>query len=119
MVGVDTSQTEFDKVEETGGNPDAIIPYHYHSVSAVSIGTSGTHNHQVICSLDNGSTQSGSGNDYVYKNNSGGSRMLTETSGGHTHSVPAHNTAYAGTSGNTKNANLQPYITVYYWKRTA
>lgn len=37
----------------------------------------------------------------------------------HTHTVKATGTiSYAGSSGNTTNANLPPYLAVYMWKRT-
>lgn len=42
-------------------------------------------------------------------------------SASHTHTTtitPAGTNSYAGTSGNTTNANLPPYLAVYMWKRT-
>ena len=41
--------------------------------------------------------------------------------GGHTHNITASasNTDYVGTSGNLTNANMQPYIVVNRWHRTA
>jgi len=42
--------------------------------------------------------------------------MTTDYQGNHTHTVSG-TTGSTGSSGT--NANLQPYITVYMWKRTA
>ena len=100
-----------------GGNKDAVIPYHRHSVSAVSDAiTGGSHKHNL-------SERNNSGTSTMYalvtesgKYANGGARIATST---HTHDLPAHNTNYAGTSGNATNANMQPYIVVNRWHRTA
>lgn len=100
----------------TGGSADAIVPYHRHSVSKVTDAiTGGAHAHDIA----NRSVYSGSSNyTALFKGGTGTSTnaALSET---HTHDLPAHNTAYAGTSGNTAGANMPPYIAVNRWHRTA
>lgn len=100
-------------LNSTGGNKDMIVPYHNHSVNAINTGNmSGnvTHNHNDGTHGSSGiSASGGSTSAIVYYNASSGTRPTTSTSVEHTHSVPAHNTNYAGTSGNLTNANLPPY----------
>lgn len=100
----------------TGGSADAIVPYHRHSVAKVTDAiTGGAHTHDI----ENRSVYSGSSN-YIalFKGGTGTSTnaALSET---HTHDLPAHNTDYEGTSGNTTGANMPPYIAVNRWHRTA
>jgi len=118
MVGFDSGNSLFDTAEETGGSADAITVSHTHSFSATTGGQSTDHTHTEGSHNEFGSTSStGSGlqsNDGV---NSLGKRYLTSgTSNDHTHSVSG-TTGSTGSSGT--NANYQPYITVYMWKRTA
>lgn len=88
LVGVDTGQTEFDTVEETGGAKThtlttAEIPAHSHDIY---VGNTGSGSPSVSASGTNTLSSSG---------------YITNTGGGGSHN------------------NLQPYITVYFWKRTA
>jgi len=90
LVGVDAAQTEFDTVEETGGSKT-------HTLSASEM-PAHTHSTRV------GVTTGGATPDSGCQSTSGeASSSFTSTSAG---SGGAHN-------------NLQPYITVYMWKRTA
>lgn len=102
---------------KTGGNDNMIIPYHNHSVSAVSITSSGTHNH-ANWKYD---TDAAKGTEKNRANSAGGTtasaNLFAAASGGHTHTVPAHDTNYVGTSGNTTNANIPNYKSVYIWER--
>lgn len=122
-VGVNTSDTNFNTVEKTGGASTvalttAQMPSHGHTVTgSVSIGAEGSHTHR-------GSTGaykvgSGSGSSYYYMTNNGSTNGQTTGAGSsHTHSA-----SFSGSAGNTgsgsAHSNLQPYITCYFWKRTA
>ncbi len=111
MVGLNGSDSSFDTLEETGGSKDAVNVSHTHTASASTVGD---HAHGI-----NGSTgvqgQSGSGFGYGASNDNTSVRITsTENAGSHTHTVTVDS---AGSSGT--NANLQPYITVAMWKRTA
>jgi len=98
-VGFDSTQTEFDAAEETGGAKTHTLsvnemPSHTHS----PYGTSSTSNGDWLGLAGGGQGGwglAGGSNNNIYRLN------LTNTGGG-----AAHN-------------NLQPYITVYMWKRTA
>lgn len=120
----------------TGGSADAIVPYHRHSVSAVSGGiTGGSHSHKssttteylvtsdVSGAYNAGFTASGSGHsrriDAPEASTSIFHHRANTNTVTHTHDLPAHNTAYAGTSGNATGANMPPYLAVNVWKRTA
>ena len=90
LVGIDTGQTEFDVVEETGGEKThtlstAELPAHRHGVTA------------------GGLTQHG------------GANVKLQTAGGSNTWDNETEDAGSGTAHN----NLQPYIVVYMWKRTA
>lgn len=133
LLGAGTSYTAGD----TGGSANAIIPYHRHSVDSVSISASGAHTHdagsnQAFIRYNQGSVSTGVQERSVASGASGNykapvvnhasvdfSYMANTSSETHTHTVPSHNTNYAGTSGNTTGANMPPYLVVYMWKRTA
>jgi len=112
MVGLDGSDPLFDALEETGGSKDAITVSHTHSFSATT-STAGSHTH--TATRDMLGEQSGpfawSSGSYATK----GSSFLN-AAGDHSHTVSG-TTDSTGSSGT--NANLQPYITVAMWKRTA
>ena len=105
----------------TGGSADAIVPYHKHSVKKVSNGiTGGSHEHVAMKQL---AEKVGSGTSYprVFSPDSttSGTTPRNTSSESHNHDLPAHDTEYVGTSGNTAGANMPPYLAVYVWKRTA
>ena len=108
-------------IGQKAGTEDAIIPYHNHSVNAVSITSSGGHKHNIASKWDNLKTNQTSGTTFSSikssgansTDNSGGITIASNT-GAHTHSVPQHNTNYAGSSGNVTGANMQPYTVVNY-----
>lgn len=159
-----------------GGNKDAVVPYHQHSIPALS-GTAaetgahthtisassaaaGGHSHTVSSSCASAGSHyhgmgdrwsDGSGSETAYKRDSSRKRTTINTSsagahshtissscssvaahshtitassasaGGHSHNVStvASNTGTVGSTNNTVNANMQPYINVYRWHRTA
>lgn len=101
MVGFDSSNSLFDTAEETGGSANAILVSHTHSVT--DPGHSHTYNRDTLDNLDGGpfSRRSGTGAD--------SNTTSTATTG--------ISISTEGSSGT--NANYQPYITVYMWKRAA
>lgn len=128
-VGFNSSDTSFDTAEKTGGSKNAIVVSHTHTFSATTA-SNGNHTHNTVNANQN---QGGiSPGDFINRNRDNGGlagdyllqgdssltpdRGLTTTAGAHTHTLSG-TTASTGSSGT--NANLQPYITVYMWKRTA
>jgi hypothetical protein len=112
MVGLNGSDTLFDALEETGGSKDATVVAHTHTGSTSS---SGSHNHEVNGQDTNDAPNGFTGELSNVENwGFGGAIRSTSTAGAHTHSFTTASTGSSGT-----NANLQPYITVAMWKRTA
>jgi hypothetical protein len=109
MVGFDSGNALFDTAEETGGSADAIVVSHTHT--ATSTVTDPGHLHR---SLNYGSASSGAGaNGIVGQGGGTNYDSLTNTTG----ITVATTNASTGSSGT--NANYQPYITVYMWKRAS
>lgn len=110
MVGYDSSNALFDTAEETGGSADAITVSHTHTATSTVTDPGHTHNIQ----HDNDSDSAGS---YI----SGASNMSPQvqwaTDSATTGISVSTSISTTGSSGT--NANYQPYITVYMWKRTA
>jgi len=94
LVGIDTGDTDFDVVEETGGDKvitltSAQIPTHTHAITSVA-----------------GSNHAQAGTD--------GPSSHWQFDGGQVVTSTGNN---AGGGGSHK--NVPPYIVVYRWKRTA
>jgi hypothetical protein len=123
MVGLNAGDALFDTLGETGGSKDATVVSHTHAYSATT-GTAGAHNHAVDYPRDCGlgaqfgtvSVPGINANFFCDGGDSAGAIPVTQTAGDHSHTVSG-TTATAGTAGT--NANLQPYITVAMWQRTA
>lgn len=113
LVGVDTSQTEFNAVEKTGGNK--YLQLHSHTFSGTT-SSSGSHSHTGN-TLEVAMKTTAYTRDCARNINSSADVYgvtITNTAGEHTHT-------YSGTTsdtGNGNSGNLQPYITCYMWKRT-
>ena len=107
MVGFNGSDPLFDAAEETGGSKDAIVVSHTHSL------TQSPHTHTTTLNVWRGSNAGNTGAAW-----GGGDRQdatnVTNTSASTSISISVDSTGSSGT-----NANLQPYITCYFWKRTA
>ena len=107
MVGFDSGNALFDVAEETGGSADAITVSHTHT--ATSTVTDPTHNHSY--------TQPSPGTFVQNINGTGQGAVVGTTGSASTGISVATSISTTGSSGT--NANYQPYITVYIWKRTA
>jgi hypothetical protein len=106
MVGFDSGNALFDTAEETGGSADAITVSHTHTATTTSTDAGHTHT-QLWSSGGFGGTTSGGGRINNDGTTGTGFASITSTT----------TVASAGSSGT--DANYQPYITVYMWKRTA
>ena len=110
LVGVDSGDSAFDTLGETGGSKDAIVVSHSHSATSSVTDPGHTHSmntyqtgydqNQNRVSMDSWNTPS------TFNTNSATTGITVSTS-----------VSSSGSSGT--NANLQPYITVYMWRRTA
>jgi len=108
MVGLDAGNALFDTAEETGGSADAIVVSHTHTATVTDSG----HTHNLA--INQGS--SGSGGFLQLERPQGQGNEYTFTTTTATTGISVSNST-TGSSGT--NANLQPYITVRMWKRTA
>ena len=99
MVGLNAGDSLFDTLEETGGSKDAVVVSHTHSVSDPG------HNHTI--GFQNNTIDQNSGS-------AGLARQGTSST-----STASTGISINSTGDSATNANLQPYIVVYMWKRTA
>ena len=105
MVGLDAGNAAFDTAEETGGSADAIVVSHTHTATVTDPG----HQHTINFSRQGDAF----GGTPASRLESSGYTALTVSN---TTGITVANST-TGSSGT--NANLQPYITVRMWKRTA
>jgi hypothetical protein len=102
MVGFDSGNSLFDTAEETGGSADAIVVSHTHTATVTDPGHFHTYQQET--------TPIGGGSGTDLRRFDSTQNTSTATTG---ISVSNSTTGSSGT-----NANYQPYITVYMWKRT-
>ena len=115
IVGVDTTQAEFNSVEKTGGSKEVTlttsqIPSHSHGLSGT-----GAHTHTFTGFLQTYGIKDGTYkavSHIRYESDGAAVPPSMNSSGGHSHSI-------SNTGGSAAHTNLQPYITCYMWKRTA
>ena len=112
MVGFNASNSLFDTAEETGGSADAVVVSHSHT--ATSTVTDPGHDHSTALYYRPHSA-SGSAQSYAQNTTGFGSQISTNSN---TTGVTVA-TSISTTGSSATNANYQPYITVYMWKRTA
>jgi microcystin-dependent protein len=112
MVGLNGSDALFDALEETGGSKDATLVTHNHT--ATSTVTDPSHRH--AASSGSFVVDTGSGST-AYGGAGPNMTLAANTAFATTGITVATTVASAGSSAT--NANLQPYITVAMWKRTA
>jgi hypothetical protein len=118
MVGLNGADPLFDALEETGGSKDAIVVSHTHTFSGTTSNTSLTGEFTsgkpsisgvgIVSRIATGVSGGGDGDQ------ASAARYRIDASHDHTVSGTTGSTGSSGT-----NANLQPYITVAMWKRTA
>jgi len=125
LVSLDSADADFDTSEETGGSKThtlttAEMPSHRHSVSITSGTQSASHTHTGANGMGVHSSlrweTAGVTYSFVRSAPSGSSTITKNQSASHTHSVSG-NTGYYGNGD--AHSIVQPYITVYMWKRTA
>lgn len=113
LVGVNTSETEFDTVEKTGGEAThkltkSEIPNY--KIGGIPEAVPGNHDNWSNGGITGGNLGNASSSKKGVANNND---MLTITSGTQwSYSIRTN-------GGGQPHNNLQPYITVYFWKRTA
>ena len=105
MVGFDSGNSLFDTAEETGGSANAIVVSHTHTATVTDPG------HLHAANSGQAGTGQGAAGANTVQQSAGSENTSTATTG-----ITVSNST-EGSSGT--NANYQPYITVYMWKRTA
>ena len=117
LVGQDTSDSSFNTLGETGGSKNAIVVSHSHTGST---GLAGSHSHALEM-YTSGDDNPWGGDEYISTSKYTVSgpylnplRLGMRSAGNHTHSFSTDTIGSSGT-----NANLQPYVVVKMWKRTA
>jgi len=109
MVGFNASDALFDTLEETGGSKDAVVVSHTHT--ATSTVTDPGHRHTLTPAYTQFNPPGSGGFT------GDGRNSYNQTDSATTGITVATTNSTVGSSGT--NANLQPYITVRMWKRTA
>lgn len=104
LVGVDTTQTEFDTLGETGGQKT--VQAHTHTGTTSS---GGAHTHAF----------SGSNSDIVSGQRHVEWSDAVDINAGTTSSSGTHSHSFTTNSSGSGVNNMNPYITVHMWKRTA
>jgi hypothetical protein len=138
IVGQNTSDTDFDVLEETGGSKSSVSSHthtfttgtesagHTHTFSGQTGGQSNDHTHVYSetpyggIAAGGGAFRSASFNTGINYTSSGVSADHSHGYSGTTSNVSANHT-HSGTTASTgsSNGNLQPYVVVKMWKRTA
>lgn len=123
-VGIDSQDRALCDPEMTGGEKTvtlttANMPAHTHALSSgtATAAEAAAHTHQAASGTYK--VGSGSGSNYKYLTNGGSTDPATTGSGGgHTHTITLSGNTGSKGSG-TAHSNMQPYITCYFYKRTA
>lgn len=118
VIGLDSSDALFDTLEKTGGSKNAVVVSHTHTGTTSAY----THNHYVSTGGNaDGGPYMGNYNpanaDNFKPSLSGSSSYPNDkisSDNTHSHTMTTDATGSSGT-----NANVQPYVVVKMWKRTA
>jgi hypothetical protein len=107
LVSLDSADALFDTLEETGGSKDAVVVSHTHTATSVVTDPGHTHTPGSIsnANIDSGTSDGGS------------VQSPAPIPSAFTGITVATTNASAGVSAT--NANVQPFIVVKMWKRTA
>jgi hypothetical protein len=113
MVGLNGSDTLFDALEETGGSKDAVAVSHTHTATVTDPGHTHTLNFR-------GGASGNSDHDVDGNLIAPRVRNVQFSADNQSNSATTGISVGISTTGSSgTNANLQPYITVAMWKRTA
>ena len=120
IVGVDTSQSEFNTIEKTGGEKThtlsvSEIPSHDHTVFGITAGAVNSSPARLRLQNDGNLVLYGSNGSALWNS---GTNASSQSKTYRQVSIGEDGTSGSSGSGGSHN-NLQPYITVYMWKRTA
>jgi hypothetical protein len=121
LTGFDVSDADFNALDKTGGEKAhqqtlaELVP-HLHKVNppATTTSSDGSHTHTVAHHTDSNLTGSTIGGASANNTSS-----TTSAAGVHTHSVDIPEFDSGSSGGGAAMNILQPYCTVYMWKRTA
>ena len=108
MVGFDSGNALIDTAEETGGSANATLPSHTHTATS-SVSDPG-HTHTVVVTV--------AGGGGAFGGTSVGAASNSNTTASAVTGITV-STSNSTEGASETNANYQPYITVYMWKRTA
>ena len=113
LVGVDSSDTDFETIGKTGGEKThsltvSEMPSHNHT-NTVSYSEAHTHNTWGTYRIAH---STGSVRSTVTGSSDEGRSNPTDSNGGHTHTITINNTG-----GGQAHNNMPPYLAVYMWKR--
>lgn len=113
-VGFNSGNALFDTAEETGGSADAVVVSHTHTATSTVSDPGHAHGATAGSYVLNNNGGGNSAGSSGFLSNAGTSATTATATTGITVSTTNASTGSSGT-----NANYQPYITVYMWKRTA
>jgi hypothetical protein len=104
IVGLNSADALFDTLEETGGSKDAVVVSHTHTATVIDPG----HNHNY---------------DYNFGTSTPNNFATTQSNPFESKATSTATTGISVTNASTgvsaTNANVQPFIVVKMWKRTA
>ena len=116
LIGIDSGDTDFDTAEETGGSKTVTIGQT--NLPNISTGAGTAHTHIQDAHTHSATSQSAGGSAVRSGGagaGSGGGTIQSATATNQNESAHTHSLGGSGTALNVMN----PFITVYFWKRTA